>query len=58
MEYIEKRFAEASRYEVFTGFLDEKNLHLYEKLGYRRFKEHTIDDRLTMIYLEKHRFKR
>jgi ribosomal protein S18 acetylase RimI-like enzyme len=55
MNDIESRFPGASRFEVFTGFRDEKNLYLYEKLGYRRFREQAIDDRLTMIYLEKHR---
>jgi GNAT superfamily N-acetyltransferase len=58
MEFIESRFAGASRYEVFTGFLDEKNLHLYEKLGYGRVMTHAIGDRLTMLYLEKHRLKK
>lgn len=49
---IEKIF-EGSRYELFTGHLDEKNLSFYEKLGYKRFKEEKINDALRFVYFEK-----
>lgn len=49
---IEKIF-EGSRYELFTGHLDEKNLAFYEKLGYKRYKEEKINDSLGFVYFEK-----
>lgn len=52
MDAIEKCF-EGVRYELFTGHLSEKNLALYEKLGYKRFKTENITDDLWFIYMEK-----
>lgn len=50
---IEKRF-DGARYELFTGHLSEKNLAIYEKMGYKRFKTVNSSDKLSLIYLEKH----
>lgn len=52
MEAIEKHF-EGLRYELFTGHLSEKNLALYEKLGYRKFKTEKVYDGLSFVYMEK-----
>lgn len=41
------------RLELFTGSLSQKNLALYEKMGYRRFKTEQIKDSQQMIYMEK-----
>jgi len=41
------------RFELFTGFKSERNLHLYEKAGYTRIHETTTDDGITFVYLEK-----
>lgn len=41
------------RFELFTGSKSEKNLRLYEKLGYRTFRERIITPDITLIYLEK-----
>ena len=49
---IEKCF-EGARYELFTGYLSEKNLALYGKLGYKRFKSEKVTDVLQLVYLEK-----
>ena len=53
MTEIENNFSNMSRFEIFTGHKSEKNLYLYNKLGYKIFKEEQIDDNLTMIFLEK-----
>ena len=53
MKEIETRFCNAERFELFTGNRSEKNLHLYEKLGYRPFKERRITDKVTLVFLEK-----
>ena len=50
---IESTFKDCNRFELFTGYKSEKNLCLYNKLGYREFKRQLINDDLTMIYLEK-----
>lgn len=43
----------AARYELFTGFRSLKNLALYEKTGYVRFKTVKVADTLELVYLEK-----
>jgi len=53
MKEIEPRLSNCNRYELFTGFKSEKNLKLYQKLGYREFKRQPINDNLTLVYLEK-----
>ena len=53
MKEIEKRFSDAARFELFTGFRDEKNLHFYKTRNYVPYKEEKISDDLTLIYLEK-----
>ncbi|OGO80856.1 MAG: GNAT family N-acetyltransferase [Clostridiales bacterium GWC2_40_7] len=52
MAAVEKCF-KVVRYELFTGHLSEKNLALYEKLSYKRFREEKINDGLRFVYLEK-----
>jgi len=52
MAAVEKCFKRV-RYELFTGHQSEKNLALYEKLGYKRFREEKINDGLRFVYLEK-----
>ena len=52
MKEIEKGQS-APRYELFTGYKSKKNLYLYRKLGYREFRRETVNDRLTLIYMEK-----
>ncbi len=40
-------------FELFTSSKSESNLRLYEKLGYRVFKEQSITDELRFVYLVK-----
>jgi len=53
MQEIEALFPQASRFELFTGHLSQKNLYLYQKLGYQAFREKIINPQLRLIYLEK-----
>jgi len=53
MKTIEQHFAQAQRYELFTGDRSERNLHLYHKLGYRVFRQEKLTDRTTIVFLEK-----
>ena len=50
---IERRFHAARRYELFTGEKSERNLYLYQKLGYRKFHTERATDRVAIVYLEK-----
>lgn len=53
MAEIETAFGYVGRFELFTGHLSEKTLHLYQNLGYRPFRRETITPTLTLVYLEK-----
>ncbi len=53
MNEIEKFFNKAKRFELFTGHKSKRNIYLYQKLGYRRFRTEKITDNLELIYLEK-----
>jgi GNAT superfamily N-acetyltransferase len=53
LDAIESTFKDSIRFELFTGFKSQKNLYLYNKLGYKEFKRQIINDNLVFIYLEK-----
>lgn len=50
---VEQMFKEYRRFELFTGHKSKKNLYLYGKKGYKIFKSQVINEKLTMMYLEK-----
>jgi lactoylglutathione lyase len=49
---IEEQFSKVKRYELFTGQKSEKNLYLYNKIGYKAFKSVEFDGH-GMVFLEK-----
>jgi GNAT superfamily N-acetyltransferase len=53
MSGIEECFPDAKRYDLFTGHRSERNRYLYQKLGYRRFRDEMVSEKLTMVFLEK-----
>jgi ribosomal protein S18 acetylase RimI-like enzyme len=53
MQAIETEFKQAKRYELFTGHRSERNLYLYDKLGYKIIKSEPANDNLTIVYMEK-----
>ena len=53
MNEIEKIFNLCQRFELFTGDRSERNLYLYQKLGYKIFRTANITDQTTIVYLEK-----
>ena len=55
MTAIEDSFGAARRFELFTGERSERNLHLYQKLGYRSFRSERLNERVTLVFLEKAR---
>ncbi len=50
---IENTFSTARRFELFTGTKSERNLYLYQKLGYRPFREEALNGTVRLVYLEK-----
>ena len=41
------------RYELFTSSKSISNIRLYERLGYKIFKEESVSEDLQFVYLEK-----
>ncbi len=50
---IEAEFPEARRFELFTGHKSAGNIRLYERAGYKVFKQEPVNDRLTLVFMEK-----
>lgn len=48
-----ERCAPCQRFELFTSEKSVRNIALYERLGYRIFKERAITHDLKLVYLEK-----
>ena len=50
---MEGVFNTCQRFELFTGDQSERNLRLYQKLGYKIFKNAKMTDQTTIVFLEK-----
>lgn len=53
MQAMEQAYEGTPRFEVFTGHRSDRNIRLYEKLGYRIFGTETVTHRLKLVYMEK-----
>lgn len=53
MYEIERLFDNCTVYEFFTGSKSDKNLAVYQKLGYRIQKSERVTENLELIYLQK-----
>ncbi len=49
---VESRF-DCKRFELFTSERSERNLYLYKKFGYREFKRMALNEKTTLVFLEK-----
>lgn len=49
---MEKQYPN-QRYELFTSTRSQKNIALYEKLGYKIFEEKQVTEELSFVYMEK-----
>ncbi|OHD12831.1 MAG: hypothetical protein A2Y34_01695 [Spirochaetes bacterium GWC1_27_15] len=52
MNEIEKKFS-VKRFELFTGFKDEKNIAFYQKLGYEIFNTKELSETVSIVFMEK-----
>jgi len=50
---IEAEFPEARRFELFTGHKSAGNIRLYERAGYKVFKQEPVNATLTLVFMEK-----
>jgi hypothetical protein len=50
---IETMFPAVERFELFTGHKSAGNIRLYERLGYRTFRQTPVNDKVTLVYMEK-----
>ncbi len=53
MRQMERSFPEARRAELFTGHRSEKNLRLYERLGYAIFRQEPVTEKLIFVFMQK-----
>ncbi|MEW6401960.1 MAG: GNAT family N-acetyltransferase [Chloroflexota bacterium] len=52
LQAIESRF-QCQRFELFTSQRSGRNLYLYRKFGYQEFKQAALNEKVTLIFLEK-----
>jgi ribosomal protein S18 acetylase RimI-like enzyme len=50
---IESIFPGVQRFELFTGHKSVGNIRLYERLGYRTIGQKPVNDKVTLVYMEK-----
>lgn len=50
---IETLFPAARRFELFTGHKSESNIRLYERLGYRTFRSEPVNEKVSLVFMEK-----
>ncbi|HOW17551.1 MAG TPA: GNAT family N-acetyltransferase [Phycisphaerae bacterium] len=55
LKRIESEFPTARRFELFTGHRSDGNIRLYERLGYRSFRQERVSEKLTLVFMEKGR---
>jgi RimJ/RimL family protein N-acetyltransferase len=53
LKAIEQQYTKCRRFELFTGIKSAKNIHLYERAGYKAFKTEAISNKLSLICFEK-----
>lgn len=50
---IEQQFETVRRHEPYTGHQSERNLALYQSLGYHEFSRRRQSDAVTLVSMEK-----
>ena len=53
LQRIEQEFDGTDRYELFTGEKSTRNIHFYERRGYRLFRTEEVNPGLSLVFLEK-----
>lgn len=53
MKSIEASFPNAKRFELFTGTKSADNIRLYQKLGYKKYHQQDLSQKVRIIFMEK-----
>jgi GNAT superfamily N-acetyltransferase len=53
MRRIETAFPSAKRFELFTGTKSADNIRLYQRLGYREFREEDLSPKVRLVFMGK-----
>jgi RimJ/RimL family protein N-acetyltransferase len=53
LKRIESVFSSARRFELFTGHKSAANIRLYEWAGYRAFRQQQVNEKVTLVFMEK-----
>ncbi len=53
MRDVEKLFPEAERFELWAGYKSKRNIHIYEKLGYREVERKEVGNGIFLLYMVK-----
>lgn len=53
LQEMENLFSHVMRFELFTGYKSERNIRLYQRLGYQAFKQQKVNEKLTFVFMEK-----
>ncbi|HBG06666.1 MAG: GNAT family N-acetyltransferase [Geobacteraceae bacterium GWC2_58_44] len=53
MDAIERQFPEAKACSLFTGERSERNIRLYERLGYRIYERREVPGSFAIVFMEK-----
>jgi hypothetical protein len=51
---VETEFPTSKRFELFTGSKSVRNIHLYEKLGYKIFMRKQSSELVELVFMEKY----
>lgn len=51
---VEAEFPLARRFELFTGSKSVRNIHLYEKLGYKIYSRKQLSELVELVFMEKY----
>ena len=52
---IETAFSRAEGFELFTGVKSINNIRLYQRLGYREYREEDLSPNVRIVFMEKRR---
>jgi len=55
MGRIETVFSCAERFELFTGAKSIHNIRLYQRLGYREYRDEDLSPKVRLVFMEKRR---
>lgn len=55
MDSIEAAFTHTERFELFTGVKSINNIRLYQRLGYREYREEDLSPKVRLVFMEKRR---